>query len=90
MALAGVGIMVGSVLAGRWSPHYINIGLIPLGATGVAAGLVLLPQVSSVLYQALAFFLIGVSGALLNVPLQAPIQFNASGNLASWRTSVWV
>ncbi|WP_428034486.1 acyl-[ACP]--phospholipid O-acyltransferase [Amphritea sp.] len=79
MALAGVGIMVGSVLAGRWSPHYINIGLIPLGAAGVAAGLVLLPQVSSVLYQAMAFFLIGLCGALLNVPLQALIQFNASG-----------
>ncbi|MBR9867074.1 MAG: acyl-[ACP]--phospholipid O-acyltransferase [Oceanospirillales bacterium] len=80
MALAGVGIMAGSVLAGRWSPHYINIGLIPLGAVGVAAGLILLPQTSSVLYQGMVFFLIGLSGALLNVPLQALIQFNAGGN----------
>ncbi|MBN0988499.1 acyl-[ACP]--phospholipid O-acyltransferase [Amphritea pacifica] len=77
MALAGVGIMAGSVLAGRWSPHYINIGLIPLGAAGVAAGLVLLPQAASVFWQGVVFFLIGLSGALLNVPLQALIQFNA-------------
>ncbi|BBB25745.1 acyl-[ACP]--phospholipid O-acyltransferase [Amphritea japonica] len=80
MALAGVGIMVGSVLAGRWSSHYINIGLIPLGAVGVAVGLILLPQVSSVFYQGGVFFLIGLSGALLNVPLQAMIQFNAGSN----------
>lgn len=80
MALAGVGIMAGSVLAGRWSPHYINIGLIPLGAVGIAAGLILLPQASSVLYQGMIFFQIGLSGALLNVPLQALIQFNAGSN----------
>ncbi len=80
MALAGVGIMIGSMLAGRWSTHYINIGLIPLGAVGVAAGLLLLPQASSVLAQGGCFLLIGVSGALLNVPLQALIQFNARGN----------
>ncbi|WP_290703128.1 acyl-[ACP]--phospholipid O-acyltransferase [Amphritea sp.] len=80
MALAGVGIMIGSVLAGRWSSHYINIGLIPLGAVGVALGLILLPQVSSVFYQGGVFFLIGLSGALLNVPLQAMIQFNAGSN----------
>ncbi|WP_432472721.1 acyl-[ACP]--phospholipid O-acyltransferase [Amphritea sp. HPY] len=79
MALAGVGIMVGSMLAGRWSTHYINIGLIPLGAAGVAAGLLLLPQMVTVAMQAAVFFLIGLSGALLNVPLQALIQFNAKG-----------
>ncbi|GGK85904.1 acyl-[ACP]--phospholipid O-acyltransferase [Amphritea balenae] len=79
MALAGVGIMVGSMLAGRWSAHYINIGLIPLGAVGVAVGLILLPQMSGIAAQGLVFFLIGISGALLNVPLQALIQFNAKG-----------
>lgn len=80
MALAGVGIMIGSMLAGRWSTHYINIGLIPLGAVGVAVGLLLLPQASTVLAQGGCFLLIGISGALLNVPLQALIQFNARGN----------
>jgi len=77
MALAGIGIMIGSMLAGRWSTHYINIGLIPLGAALVAVGLILLPQMGSVETQGAVFFLIGVGGALLNVPLQALIQFNA-------------
>ncbi|MEH6580032.1 MAG: acyl-[ACP]--phospholipid O-acyltransferase [Amphritea sp.] len=80
MALAGVGIMVGAILAGRFSTHYINTGLIPLGAAGVAAGLILLPQMESMPLQGAVFFLIGLSGALLNVPLQALIQFNAKGN----------
>ncbi|MDO6563566.1 acyl-[ACP]--phospholipid O-acyltransferase [Amphritea sp. 1_MG-2023] len=80
MALAGVGIMLGSMLAGRWSPHYINIGLIPLGAVGLAAGLILLPQAASIWSQGCVFFVIGLSGAWLNVPLQSLIQFNAKGN----------
>lgn len=77
MALAGVGIMIGSVIAGRLSRHYINAGLIPLGACGVALGLLLLPQLNSIALCALAFLLIGASGAMMIIPLNAMIQFNA-------------
>ncbi|MFC6669045.1 MFS transporter [Marinobacterium aestuariivivens] len=77
MALAGVGIMVGSVLAGRLSRHHINVGLIPLGACGVALGLLLLPGAPHLGLSALLFLLIGLSGALMVIPLNALIQFNA-------------
>lgn len=77
MALAGIGIMIGSVIAGRLSRHYINAGLIPLGACGVALGLLLLPQLNSITLCAFAFLLIGASGALMIIPLNAMIQFNA-------------
>lgn len=77
MALAGVGIMIGSVIAGRLSRHYINAGLIPLGACGVALGLLLLPQLNSIALCALAFLLIGTCGAMMIIPLNAMIQFNA-------------
>lgn len=77
MALAGIGIMLGSFLAGRFSKHYINVGLIPLGATGVALGLILLPMQQSMLAFAAVFMLIGLAGALLCVPLNALIQFHA-------------
>ena len=77
MALSGIGIMVGAMLAGRLSSHYINIGLIPLGAAGVALGLILLPQLESMAALGVIFFLIGVSGSLLNVPLNALVQFHA-------------
>ncbi|MFW1676904.1 acyl-[ACP]--phospholipid O-acyltransferase [Pontibacter sp. JAM-7] len=80
MALAGIGIMLGSMLAGRWSRHHINLGLIPLGAAGVALGLIVLPQLNSMPLLGLAFFAIGLCGALLNVPLNALIQFHADEN----------
>ena len=78
MAFAGIGIMIGSLLAGRFSKHYINVGLIPLGAVGVAAGLVVLPQLDSMLWQAAIFTLIGLFGALMCVPLNALVQFHAA------------
>jgi acyl-[acyl-carrier-protein]-phospholipid O-acyltransferase/long-chain-fatty-acid--[acyl-carrier-protein] ligase len=78
MAFAGIGIMIGSMLAGRFSKHYINVGLIPVGAVGVAAGLVVLPQLDSMLWQAVIFTLIGLFGALMCVPLNALVQFHAA------------
>lgn len=77
MALSGIGIMIGSVIAGRLSRHYINAGLIPLGACGVALGLLLLPQLESILLCAFAFLVIGTCGAMMIIPLNAMIQFNA-------------
>lgn len=77
MALAGIGIMFGSAIAGRLSHQHINTGLIPLGALGVALGLWLLPSASSMLFAAGMFFLIGLSGALMIIPLNALIQFHA-------------
>ncbi|MDO6454843.1 acyl-[ACP]--phospholipid O-acyltransferase [Neptunomonas phycophila] len=77
MALAGIGIMIGSAIAGRLSHQHINTGLIPLGALGVALGLWLLPSATSMIFSAGMFFLIGVSGALMIIPLNALIQFHA-------------
>ena len=77
MALAGVGIMLGSVVVGQLSHHYINTGLIPVGAIGVAAGLVLLPSADSLLLAAGLFLMIGFFGSMLTIPLNALLQFNA-------------
>lgn len=77
MAFAGIGIMVGSIVAGRFSKHYINVGLIPVGAVGVAGGLILLPQLDTMVIQAAVFFSIGLFGALMCVPLNALVQFHA-------------
>ena len=80
MALAGIGIMLGSILAGKLSKKHINVGLIPLGAAGVSTGLILLPQMPSMAWQGAMFLMIGLFGAMLNVPLNALIQFNAGEN----------
>ncbi|MCV6587986.1 MAG: acyl-[ACP]--phospholipid O-acyltransferase [Marinobacterium sp.] len=76
MALTGIGIMVGSGLAGRLSRNHINLSLVPIGAIAVAAGLLLLPQLTDMRLQAAAFFTVGVGGAFTVIPLSALLQFN--------------
>ena len=77
VAATGVGIAVGSVIAGRVSKNYIEVGLIPLGAVGIAAGLFLLPTLTSSTALAFNFFIIGVMGGIFIVPLNALVQFHA-------------
>src|SRR6185436_11956435 len=50
---------------------------IPIGALGIALGLLWLPMLHSVLAHCLNFLLIGVMGGLFIVPLNALIQFHA-------------
>ena len=78
LAASGVGIMVGSLLAGRFSRRYIETGLVPVGAMGFALGLFLLPGLGSITAHIINFFLIGVMGGLFIVPLNALIQFYAN------------
>lgn len=77
MAMAGIGIMIGSMIANHHSYNHINLALIPTGAVGVTIGLILLPLTQSMTIMAAVFCLIGISGALLIVPLNALIQFHA-------------
>ena len=77
LACTGVGIVLGSWLAGRISRHHIETGLIPLGALGVAFSLGYVPVMESMLSQALLFVGVGFAGGLFIVPLNALIQFHA-------------
>lgn len=77
MAASGIGIALGAWLAGRWSRSHIETGLIPMGALGVALGLMVLPSAQTTFLQGLTFFAIGFSGSFFIVPLNALIQFNA-------------
>ncbi|OUR71178.1 acyl-[ACP]--phospholipid O-acyltransferase [Methylophaga sp. 41_12_T18] len=78
MALAGIGIMVGSMIAGYLSRNHINLGLVPIGAIGFAISLILLMNTDTLTSSALIFFLFGLSGSLMIIPLNALIQFYAS------------
>ncbi|MEH6471633.1 MAG: acyl-[ACP]--phospholipid O-acyltransferase [Halopseudomonas sp.] len=77
LACTGIGIVLGSWLAGRLSRHHIETGLIPLGALGVAVSLSYLPGMESLWSQALLFTVVGVMGGMFIVPLNALIQFHA-------------
>lgn len=79
LALGGVGIILGSGLAGRVSRNHIETGIIPIGAVGMTAGLALLPALASPLALGALMLGYGVCGGLLVVPLNALIQFHARG-----------
>ncbi len=80
------GVCVGSVLAGIWSGDHVELGLLPLGAFGMAIGSMLLFTVPGELFEAgskfsgglvwacclLAF--LGASAGLFDVPLEAYLQ----------------
>ncbi len=79
-ACTGIGIAVGSIISGKFSKSHIETGLLPLGAIGIAVGLWALPSLSSSFGFACAFLLIGLSGGVFIVPLNALVQFNAKEN----------
>jgi acyl-[acyl-carrier-protein]-phospholipid O-acyltransferase / long-chain-fatty-acid--[acyl-carrier-protein] ligase len=80
------GVCVGSVLAGIWSGDHVELGLLPLGALGMAIGAMLLFTVPGNLFEAgsklstglvwacylLAF--LGAGAGLFDVPLEAYLQ----------------
>lgn len=77
LACSGLGIGFGSMYAGRFSRNYIETGLLPVGASGLALGLLLLPQVGSTWLAAVLFLFIGFMGGMFIVPLNALIQYFA-------------
>ena len=77
LASAGVGIMLGSLVAGIISKNYIETGLIPVGAVGVAVCLFILPWLDSMQAHAVNIMMLGVLSGLFIIPLNALIQFHA-------------
>ncbi len=77
LACAGIGIMLGSIIAGRISKTHIETGMIPIGSIGIALCLFVLPIVDNIYFQMLNFLAWGVFGGLLLIPLNALIQFHS-------------
>ena len=81
LACAGIGIMLGSLIAGRISRNYIETGLIPVGALGVAICLFILPELTNIPAHALNILLLGMLSGLFIIPLNALIQFHAGKHI---------
>ena len=76
LAVLGIGIGVGAVLAGRLSASKIEIGLIPPGCVGLSIGLLVLGLIPPSLAGALTMMgLLGLASGLINVPINALIQW---------------
>lgn len=77
MVLAGVGIVIGSVNAARFSRYFIHLGMVPFGMAGMASMLLLIPLVPNLGATAPLFFLFGWFAGFFIVPLNAYIQRHA-------------
>lgn len=77
IAIGGIGILLGAFYAGKVSRGFVETGLIPVGAIGVALGLILLPSLTNQYAIVFLFLAYGFFTGVLFVPLNALIQFNA-------------
>jgi acyl-[acyl-carrier-protein]-phospholipid O-acyltransferase/long-chain-fatty-acid--[acyl-carrier-protein] ligase len=80
LACAGIGIVLGSLVASKVSRHYIETGLIPIGALGMIISLTILPQLDSIMGLASTILAFGLLGGLFIIPLNALIQFRAKAD----------
>lgn len=78
MALAAIGIILGSLIATRLSRHYLHKGLIVSGALLLTLSLLILPNTYSLRIIGVTFFCFGIGGAMMIVALNALIQTNTS------------
>jgi len=74
MALAGIGIVIGSLMAASFSKYFINMGLVTIGAIGLTLMVTLVPFVHSMGIMAVIFTLFGILSGFVMVPLNAKIQ----------------
>ncbi|WP_373818209.1 acyl-[ACP]--phospholipid O-acyltransferase [Glaesserella sp.] len=77
LAVSGIGLIVGSTIAGSMSKHHIEHGIVPVGALGIFLAIFFLASSSSVAVMTFCSFLFGAFGGMFIVPLNATIQFFA-------------
>ena len=78
LAVLGIGIGIGAVLAGRLSASKIEIGLIPPGCLCLAGGLLVLGLIPPSLTGTLTMMaLLGIASGCINVPINALIQWRS-------------
>ena len=76
-AFLAVGIGAGSMAAGRLSGDKVELGLVPIGSIGMGASAFLLAGSETFASVSAALMLLGVSGGLFIVPLNALLQQKA-------------
>jgi len=77
LACSGVGIIIGSIIAGSGQQGHIKTVLIPLGAIGMCCVLFVLPHLDTTTSFAAAIMGFGLFGGLFIIPLNALIQLHA-------------
>lgn len=77
LAVSGIGLIIGSTIAGAMSKQHIEHGIIPIGGLGVFIAIFIMATTSNLMLMLISSFLFGLFGGLFIVPLNATIQFFA-------------
>ncbi len=77
LAVSAVGLIVGSLVAGRASRKRIEFGIIPLGAIGMFCALLVFARANTVPLMVGASVSFGFFGGLVVVPFNAALQYLA-------------
>lgn len=77
LAVSGLGLILGSYVAGKMSHLHIELGIVPVGAVGIFISLFCLTLTDSNLFLTICSFAFGFFGGLFIVPLNATIQYFA-------------
>jgi acyl-[acyl-carrier-protein]-phospholipid O-acyltransferase/long-chain-fatty-acid--[acyl-carrier-protein] ligase len=77
MAMAGFGIVIGSILAASYSRYYVNNGVATVGAVGMTLVVFCIPFTHSMVILSLLFSMFGVFSGFIMVPLNSLIQLHA-------------
>ncbi|MCC7171151.1 MAG: MFS transporter [Planctomycetes bacterium] len=78
LAIFGIGVGIGSYVAGRWSQGKVEVGLVPLGATGLGVFTLWLGVAApAVLGTFVVLALLGLASGFVNVPINALLQTRA-------------
>ncbi|MDD0824202.1 acyl-[ACP]--phospholipid O-acyltransferase [Mannheimia sp. AT1] len=77
LAVSGLGLIIGSYIAGKASKLHIEHGIVPVGAFGIFLSLFYLTLSTNAWIITLCSFSFGVFGGLFIVPLNATIQYFA-------------
>ncbi len=80
LAMSAIGLIFGSLAAGRISRRHIEMGIVPIGALGLALSLSVFAEVQSSATMGAASFAFGFFGGITIVPLNSLIQYLAPKN----------
>lgn len=77
MGISGLGVISGSLIVGKFSKNFIELGFIPLGILGILFSSLLMPCLTNLINYGVLFFFFGLCGAFFIIPLNALIQYHA-------------
>ncbi len=77
LAVSAIGLVAGSIVAGRISKLHIELGIVPVGAVGIFIALLLFTYATNIYTMGAASMIFGFFGALFIVPLNASMQYFA-------------